>query len=148
MDEVNAYLCDDLIKCLECNKRFRMLTGKHLRGVHGMTPHDYREKWGLPYTTPLAGQATREIRAEIAKRMHDTGQLDVSHLPRAVAASVASGNRHKSDIARRAQSDLMKKTRPGDHSRLSPGAKRADGRDADRAREYQRKYRKRNSDMP
>src|SRR3546814_2448449 len=42
----------DYIVCLEDGKKFKMLRG-HLRHIHGMTPHDYQVKWGLPADYPM-----------------------------------------------------------------------------------------------
>lgn len=147
MAEVADYLSGDTIECLECGKHYRMLTGKHLRLVHGMTPDEYRARWGLPNTAPLAGQATRRARSEVAQQMIADGRLTYDHLPRAAAAAQAVP-RDKSPIARRAQADLMRALRPGDHSKLPPGAKRADGRDADTARAAQQRRRQRPDRTP
>jgi hypothetical protein len=48
---------DGLIVCLECNRRFRSLSG-HLR-THGLTSAEYRERHCLPATAALSSDATR-----------------------------------------------------------------------------------------
>lgn len=50
---------DDRIKCLECGKWYIFLP-PHLRGTHGMTAEEYRERHGLNMTEPLAGPDYRE----------------------------------------------------------------------------------------
>lgn len=41
------------VTCLECGKRFKVLTKKHL-AAHGLTPDEYRAKFGLKKGTALA----------------------------------------------------------------------------------------------
>ena len=41
------------ITCLECGKRFKIITKKHL-AAHGLTPADYRAKYGMKKAQPLA----------------------------------------------------------------------------------------------
>ncbi len=40
------------ILCLECGKSFKVLTKRHLAS-HGLTPAEYKEKWGYPKKTTL-----------------------------------------------------------------------------------------------
>ena len=49
------------ILCLECGRRFRMLTIRHL-ATHGLTPDEYRKKWGLEEDTPLLCRALQKTR--------------------------------------------------------------------------------------
>lgn len=49
------------ILCLECGRRFRMLTIRHL-ATHGLTPDEYREKWGMDKDTPLLCRALQKTR--------------------------------------------------------------------------------------
>ncbi|MDE2620016.1 MAG: MucR family transcriptional regulator [Sphingomonadales bacterium] len=51
----------DYIVCLEDGKRLRMLK-RYLMTQFGMTPDDYRAKWGLPRTYPMAAPAVVEQR--------------------------------------------------------------------------------------
>jgi predicted transcriptional regulator len=57
--------CDALI-CLEDGERVKMLK-RHLRTAHGMTPDEYREKWGLPSEYPMMPPASRERRSKMAR---------------------------------------------------------------------------------
>lgn len=51
------------IICLECGKSFRVLSKTHLVQAHGMTPAEYRRKWGYPKHLPLAcKESTRRLR--------------------------------------------------------------------------------------
>lgn len=40
------------VTCLECGRKFRMLTSHHL-SEHGLTKTTYREKWGIKRDKPL-----------------------------------------------------------------------------------------------
>ena len=42
----------EYIVCLEDGKKFKTLK-RHLEAVYGMTPQQYRERWGLPKQYPM-----------------------------------------------------------------------------------------------
>ncbi len=44
----------DYIICLEDGKKQKMLK-RHLKTAHGITPDDYRKRWGLPSDYPRGG---------------------------------------------------------------------------------------------
>ena len=54
------------IVCLEDGRRLKMLK-RHLRSTYGMTPDDYRTKWGLPHDYPMVAPAYAERRSQLAK---------------------------------------------------------------------------------
>lgn len=140
IEELEAYTGGPTIQCLECGKWFKSLA-THLPRIHGMSHDDYRQKWGIPKRFALAGTATRE---KLSEQMHgyiETGRLTHDHLDSAVEAARAAGRGQKAPVDLKRQSEMTAAIRPGDHSILPPGAKRADGRDADRAREYQQQRR-------
>ncbi len=58
----------DYIVCLEDGRRFKMLKG-HLRASYGMSPEEYREKWGLPEDYPMVAPKYREKRVRMAQDM-------------------------------------------------------------------------------
>jgi predicted transcriptional regulator len=51
---------------LEDGRKFKSLK-RHLRTKHGMTPDQYREKWGLPHDYPMAAPNYSALRTAIAK---------------------------------------------------------------------------------
>jgi predicted transcriptional regulator len=53
------------IICLESGKAFKILTKKHL-GKFGLTPEEYRAKWGYAKKTPLV---CKELQRERRKKM-------------------------------------------------------------------------------
>jgi hypothetical protein len=59
-EELDAYIGEPRIRCLECGRRFKIL-GTHLRRAHQMEPDAYREKYGIPYKVGLACPEQREI---------------------------------------------------------------------------------------
>ena len=53
------------ITCLECGKSFKVITRKHLAS-HGLTPEEYRAKYGFKKTQALACKSlARERRAKM-----------------------------------------------------------------------------------
>lgn len=56
------------ITCLECGKTFKILTKKHL-GTHGLTPEEYRQKWGYKKNTPLVSKSLQRDRRKKMKDM-------------------------------------------------------------------------------
>ena len=64
---------DDYIICLEDGKKFKSLK-RHLRTHFGLTPEQYRQKWGLPVDYPMVAPNYAAARSALAKQM-GLGQL-------------------------------------------------------------------------
>lgn len=137
---------DDTTTCRICGKKFTFLGG-HIRRAHGITADEYRAEFDLPAGLPLASPEYRNKRRAIIERLQADGVLTYNHLPRATDAARSAGRGRVTDETRAQRSQNAKQIT---HTTLPPGAKRADGRDADHAREYQRAYRakKRNKKCP
>ena len=58
----------DFIVCLEDGKRVKMLK-RHLHTSYGMTPDDYRTKWGLPRDYPMVAPNYADTRSFLAKQI-------------------------------------------------------------------------------
>jgi predicted transcriptional regulator len=58
----------DFIICLEDGKKFKSLK-RHLRTRYGMSPEEYRGKWGLPQDYPMVAPNYAKERSNLAKRM-------------------------------------------------------------------------------
>lgn len=58
----------DHIVCLECGKKVKIMKS-HLRIQHGLTPDQYREKYGLPASYPMIPKAQRELFQARAQNM-------------------------------------------------------------------------------
>ena len=62
---VRASIKPDHIVCLEDGKKMKMLK-RHLSTDHGMTPADYRAKWGLAKDYPMVAPNYAETRRALA----------------------------------------------------------------------------------
>ena len=59
---------DDYIVCLEDGKKLKMLK-RHLRTAYGLTPEEYRQKWGLPADYPMVAPNYAAQRSAFAKKI-------------------------------------------------------------------------------
>ncbi len=64
--DLKKSVTNDYIICLEDGKRFKTLK-RHLRVHYGMTPEEYRRKWGLSPNYPMVAQNYANRRSELAK---------------------------------------------------------------------------------
>ncbi|KAA3441919.1 MucR family transcriptional regulator [Mesorhizobium sp. SARCC-RB16n] len=58
----------DFIICLEDGKKFKSLK-RHLSTDYGLSPNDYRAKWGLPADYPMVAPNYAAARSALAKTM-------------------------------------------------------------------------------
>ena len=58
----------DYIVCLEDGKKLKMLK-RHLRAAYGMSPDEYRAKWGLPSDYPMVAPNYALQRSAFAKKI-------------------------------------------------------------------------------
>lgn len=58
----------DYLICLEDGKKFKSLK-RHLRVRYGLSPEQYRTKWGLPADYPMVAPNYAKARSELAKEM-------------------------------------------------------------------------------
>ncbi|OFX12980.1 MAG: transcriptional regulator [Alphaproteobacteria bacterium RIFOXYD12_FULL_60_8] len=65
---VRRSVTDDYIICLEDGKKLKMLK-RHLRTAYGMSPEDYRAKWGLPADYPMVAPNYATQRSQFAKKI-------------------------------------------------------------------------------
>ena len=83
----------DFIVCLEDGKKLKMLK-RHLQTSYGMTPNDYRAKWGLPRDYPMVAPNYASTRSSLAKQIglgrkaaetstetEETAEVEVTQLP-------------------------------------------------------------------
>ncbi len=59
---------DDYIVCLEDGKKFKSLK-RHLMTHYGLSPEQYREKWGLDPSYPMVAPNYAAARSQLAKKM-------------------------------------------------------------------------------
>jgi predicted transcriptional regulator len=58
----------DYIICLEDGKKLKMLK-RHLRTAYGLSPEEYRERWGLPPDYPMVAPNYAKQRSRLAKEI-------------------------------------------------------------------------------
>ena len=58
----------DHLVCLEDGKKMKMLK-RHLMTEHGLTPDEYRERWGLGADYPMVAPDYAETRRALAKKI-------------------------------------------------------------------------------
>jgi predicted transcriptional regulator len=65
---VRSSVKKDHIVCLEDGKKMKMLK-RHLMTDHGLTPDEYRARWGLSADYPMVAPDYAEKRRELAKKI-------------------------------------------------------------------------------
>jgi len=65
---IRKSITPDYLVCLEDGKKLKMLK-RHLRTTYGMTPDDYRAKWGLASDYPMVAPNYAKQRSEFAKQI-------------------------------------------------------------------------------
>ena len=63
---IRKSIAPDYIICLEDGKKFKSLK-RHIRTHYGLTPEEYREKWGLPSDYPMVAPSYSATRSRLAK---------------------------------------------------------------------------------
>lgn len=63
---VRKSVTPEAIICLEDGKAFKSLK-RHLRTAYGLSPEDYRERWGLPADYPMVAPLYSAKRSQLAK---------------------------------------------------------------------------------
>jgi predicted transcriptional regulator len=65
---IRRSVTDDHIVCLEDGKKLKMLK-RHLMTDHGMTPDEYRERWGLKRDYPMVAPNYSAQRQRLARQI-------------------------------------------------------------------------------
>lgn len=65
---VNKSIQPDHLVCLEDGRKLKMLK-RHLRTTYGMSPEDYRAKWGLAADYPMVAPNYAKQRSAFAKQI-------------------------------------------------------------------------------
>ena len=63
---VKKSVTPDYLICLEDGVKLKMLK-RHLRSAYGMTPEQYRERWGLPADYPMVAPNYAKKRSSLAR---------------------------------------------------------------------------------
>ena len=86
------------IVCLEDGKKLKMLK-RHLQSACGMTPDEYRAKWGLPSNYPMVAPDYAEMRSGMAKQIGLGRKPGETPVQVAEEAGAAKRGRKKADAA-------------------------------------------------
>ena len=65
---IKKSVTDDFIISLEDGRKFKSLK-RHLTAEYGMTPEQYRDKWGLPADYPMVAPAYAKQRSALARSL-------------------------------------------------------------------------------
>ena len=65
---IKKSVTNDYIVCLEDGKKLKMLK-RHLMTAYGMTPQEYRTRWGLKADYPMVAPNYARKRQELAKKI-------------------------------------------------------------------------------
>ena len=65
---IKKSVTEDYIVCLEDGKKLKMLR-RHLMTAYGMTPEEYRAKWGLKPDYPMVAPSYAAKHQELAKKI-------------------------------------------------------------------------------
>ena len=87
---IRKSLTPDFLVCLDDGKKFKSLR-RHLATL-GMTPDQYRAKWGLPSDYPMVAPNYAAARSQLAKRS-GLGQLRENAAPAKKADAAAPSKR-------------------------------------------------------
>ncbi len=86
---VKKSVADDYIVCLEDGKHFKSLK-RHLHSEHGLSPQDYRSKWGLAKDYPMVAPAYAKSRSALAKTLGLGRKADTAAVVEAPVEAPAS----------------------------------------------------------
>ena len=65
---VDESVTDEYLICLEDGKKLKMLK-RYLRSRYGLSPEEYRAKWGLPADYPMVAPNYAAQRSKLAKKI-------------------------------------------------------------------------------
>ena len=65
---IKKSITPDYVICLEDGKKFKMLK-RHLRTTYGLSPEDYRARWGLGSDYPMVAPNYSKRRSAFAKQI-------------------------------------------------------------------------------
>ena len=65
---VRKSVTPEYLICLEDGRRLKMLK-RHLKTAYGLTPEEYKKKWGLPANYPMVAPNYSQQRSKFAKKI-------------------------------------------------------------------------------
>lgn len=76
---IKKSITDDYLICLEDGGKYKSLK-RHLNSKYGLTPEEYRRKWGLPADYPMVSASYAATRSTLAKKAllgHAKGVVEI-----------------------------------------------------------------------
>ena len=95
----------EYIVCLEDGKKFKSLK-RHLQSHYGLSPEEYREKWGLARDYPMVAPAYAAARSHLAKSM------GLGRARRDGGATAQAGRAASAGAAAKSEKAAAKRSRP------------------------------------
>jgi predicted transcriptional regulator len=93
---IRRSITPDYIISLEDGRKFKSLK-RHLKNTYGLTPDEYRAKWGLPRDYPMVAPNYAKARSELAKSMglgrKGSGEMQAVAAPEQDVAKRGRGRR-------------------------------------------------------
>lgn len=89
---IKKSVTNDFIICLEDGKKLKMLK-RHLMTAYGMTPDDYRARWGLKADYPMVAPSYAAKRQQLAKKIGLGRKKGATVKPKAKPAAKAKRGR-------------------------------------------------------
>lgn len=99
---IKKSITPDYLISLENGQKFRSLK-RHLMTSYGMTPDDYRAKWGLPADYPMVAPNYAAQRSELAKSLGLGRKSDVVAEPEPAPAPAPAKRGRKPKAAKAAE---------------------------------------------
>lgn len=65
---IQKSITPDFLICLEDGKQLKMLK-RHLKTAYGLSPDDYRQRWGLAHDYPMVAPNYAKKRSALAKKI-------------------------------------------------------------------------------
>jgi len=75
--EIDDYFSGDEIECLICHNNFKSIGGQHLQLKHGLTPLQYKKKFGLPFCHALECEGTFKKKSFNMMVRRESGDISI-----------------------------------------------------------------------
>jgi predicted transcriptional regulator len=72
---IGQSVADDYLVCLEDGRRLKTLK-RYIRQHYGLTPQQYRVRWGLPPDYPMVAPSYARLRSSLARRGPERARAD------------------------------------------------------------------------
>ncbi|AYG69088.1 MucR family transcriptional regulator (plasmid) [Rhizobium sp. CCGE531] len=90
---IKKSVTDEYLICLEDGGKYKSLK-RHLNTKYGLTPEEYRKKWGLPADYPMVSASYAATRSTLAKKAllgHTKSVADITPAPEPVRRQRKAG---------------------------------------------------------